>query len=416
MKKFVFLFDLDGTLTVEETLPRIANEFNIFDEMSKLTEETIKGNIPFIDSFIRRVDILKKIPVSSIQKNLSQVNLLEQVVSFIKENAPCCKIVTGNLKEWVSALIDKVGCDFYSSEGLIDSDSLVKLTRILKKEDVVKHYKNLGYTVVFIGDGHNDSEAMRYADISIACGIIHYPAKTVLSVADYAVFSQAALVRLLNQIKSPMPGKSIVLSCAGIGSRLGLSKTKALIEFNGKTLIELQLSWFSDVEDIRVVVGFQYSDVIHAALNVRSDVIFVFNHDYFHNKTGASLYLGSKTANEYVIAWDGDLIVHPEDMARCINYDGEYVGCSSLISDDPVLVNVDEYGCVTSFSLDKGNYEWSGPACLLRDKIKFSDQNVFDQINEYLPLPALVIRARDIDTYADYVNAKAFFEEWESVK
>ncbi|AVT58265.1 HAD-IB family phosphatase [Pectobacterium versatile] len=412
MKKLVFLFDLDGTLTAEETLPRIAKEFHVSEEMALLTDETIKGNVPFIDSFIRRVDILKKIPLSSIKNNLKEVSLLEHVVGFIRENINDCHIVTGNLNEWVSELVKKIGCNSYSSEGMIKDDELIKLTKILKKEDVVKYYKKQNYTVVFVGDGHNDSEAMRYADISIACGIVHYPAKTVLSVADYAVFSEVALVRILNQIKAPKSGKSVVISCAGIGSRLGLSRTKALIEFNEKTLIELQLSWLLDINDIRIVVGFQYSDVIDAALKVRRDIVFVFNHDYFHNKTGASLYLGAKHANNYVIAWDGDLIVHPEDVAKCLIYDGEFVGCSSLISDDPVYVKVNNKNQVISFSLTEGDYEWSGPACISRDKIKYTDKNVFDQIREYLPLPALIIKARDIDTYDDYLNAKAFVEGW----
>ncbi|MDE4996833.1 hydrolase, partial [Francisella tularensis subsp. holarctica] len=46
----VFVFDLDGTLTKNETLPVIARYFCIEDEISKLTAETVKCNIPFIES------------------------------------------------------------------------------------------------------------------------------------------------------------------------------------------------------------------------------------------------------------------------------------------------------------------------------------------------------------------------------
>ena len=48
--------------------------------------------------------------------------------------------------------------------------------------------------------------------------------------------------------------KSVVISCAGIGSRLGLGQTKALIKINGKSLIAWQLDLFKDVEDVRIVV------------------------------------------------------------------------------------------------------------------------------------------------------------------
>ena len=38
--------------------------------------------------------------------------------------------------------------------------------------------------------------------------------------------------------------KSVVITCAGIGSRLGLGTTKALIDINGKSLIHWQLDLF----------------------------------------------------------------------------------------------------------------------------------------------------------------------------
>ena len=49
--------------------------------------------------------------------------------------------------------------------------------------------------------------------------------------------------------------QSVVISCAGIGSRLGLGTTKALLEIEGRSLIALQLDFFRDVEDVRGVVG-----------------------------------------------------------------------------------------------------------------------------------------------------------------
>jgi len=412
MEKIIFLFDLDGTITAEESFPEMAKSFHLSPEMINLTSQTIKGNIPFVESFIRRVEILKKIPVSAIRERMTQINLLTEVVKFIKVHSDICRVVTSNVDMWICDLANDIGCKYYASEGFVENDKLVKLTKILKKEEVVQRYQQAGYYVVFIGDGQNDSEAMRLADIAIASGIVHTPAKTLLTVASHCVYSQQALVRLLKQIKTPSPGKSLILSCAGIGSRLGLAKTKALIEFSNKPLIQLQLEKLTSVEDIRVVVGFQYSDVIETVLKVRQDIIFVFNHDYFHTKTGTSLFLGAKHANEYILAWDGDLIVHPDDITHCLEYNGEYVGCSKMISDDPVYVNLNEKGYVVNFSHSSGDYEWSGPACLKKNKIKYTTMNVFNQIVDFLPLPALKIKAQDIDTYTDYIKAKKFIEEW----
>jgi len=407
-----FIFDLDGTITKEETLPLISSHFGIDEQIKDLTKQTIKGNIPFIESFIRRVQILGDLPVTEINNLLSKVRLSEAILSFIENNKEDCIIATGNLDVWVHQLVDNINCKSYCSKGIIEDNKVKKLTTILKKEDIVKKYKAQGETVVFIGDGNNDVEAMREADFSIACGLVHKPAKSVLSVADYAIFDEQALLRILNQIITPQQGKSLVLSCAGIGSRLGLGQTKALVNINNKPLIYWQLEQFSTLDDIRIVIGYQANDIIEAVLKFRKDVIFVYNHDYFHTKTGASYYLGARHGNEYAIAWDGDLLVHPDDIKQCLAYEGEYIGCSKTITDDAVLVKVNENKEVISFSRKQGDYEWSGPACLKKENVKYASSHVYHQIEEYLPLPALVVRAQDIDTYEDYKNGIEFINSW----
>jgi len=281
----------------------------------------------------------------------------------------------------------------------------------LKKEEFVAHYQSLGEKVVFIGDGNNDAEAMRIADVSIACGIVHSPAPSVMQVADYVVYDSSALVRLLNQIKSPQDGTSIVISAAGVGSRLGLGQTKSLIKINGISLIQHQLEAFADFEDVRIVIGFQASDLITEVLRHRRNLIFVFNHDYFHTKTGASLFLGAQHANASVIAWDGDLLVHPDDINTCLEPHEQYIGVSAKTSQDTVFAKVSG-NSVTSFSRQDGDYEWSGPACIFRDNIKYTTENVFNQLENLLPLPLKIIRARDVDSYEDYVDAIKFVASW----
>lgn len=49
-----FLFDLDGTVTSKETLPIIAEHFGVQDQIAELTHHTVQGNVPFVESFIRR--------------------------------------------------------------------------------------------------------------------------------------------------------------------------------------------------------------------------------------------------------------------------------------------------------------------------------------------------------------------------
>ena len=293
-----FLFDLDGTVTSKETLPIISEHFGCTEQIAELTMRTVAGNIPFIESFIRRVNILGKYSVKETSDLLAQVPLYPGVAKFILDHPKDCVIITGNLTCWCESLFKKIGCQCYGSTAEVVDDEVVKLKTILRKEQIVDQYKALGETVVFIGDGNNDLEAMRHANISIAVGLTHNPAQSLLAICDYVIFNENALVRQLRQFCGEYnSGKSVVISCAGIGSRLGLGLTKALVQINGSSLISWQLKLFKEVEDLRLVIGFQATDVIEEVRKYRDDVIFCYNHRYFETKTGASYFLGARHAN-----------------------------------------------------------------------------------------------------------------------
>jgi HAD superfamily phosphoserine phosphatase-like hydrolase len=414
MQKTKFIFDLDGTLTQLETLPLIAKHFGIEEKILNLTHETIKGNIPFVESFIRRTNILGECSANEIAALLDTIDLFEGVVEFIRANRDDCVIATGNLQQWIKKLADRIGCHYESSHGIFENDKLVKLTKILSKRSIVEAYQKEGFRVVFVGDGNNDAEAMRVADVAIASGLVHSPARSVVEVSDYAVYDERALLRLLEQIAHPpTQGISVVVSCAGIGSRLGLGCTKALIKLGDTTLIERLLTQFRTVDDLRIVVGYQASDVIGVVLKQRRDVTFVYNHDYFHTKTAASLYLGGRHANKFVLAWDGDLVSSGADVTRCLNSASEFLGFSKAISDDPVYAIV-ENGHVTGFTREGGDYEWTGPAYVDRDKLYFFEGDVCDQLKRYLPIRGLQLEAMDVDTHVDYRTVAEKLTEWGS--
>jgi HAD superfamily phosphoserine phosphatase-like hydrolase len=195
-----FIFDLDGTITKEETLPLISNHFSLKKEIEHLTKETVAGNIPFIESFINRVNLLKDLPVSEINDLISKVKLNKEIIEFINKNKDNCIIATGNLDCWVEKLCKLIGCVYYTSNAKVKDNKIIKLSKILKKEDIVNYYKENGCKVIYIGDGHNDLEAMRIADVSIACGIVHNPAHSILPFSNYLVYSQTTLCNLIQRL------------------------------------------------------------------------------------------------------------------------------------------------------------------------------------------------------------------------
>ena len=74
MSHYKFIFDLDSTITKEEILPKISIEVGKQEEMRALTEATMLGEIPFEESFSRRVKILSTLPISKVQDIVYNIN------------------------------------------------------------------------------------------------------------------------------------------------------------------------------------------------------------------------------------------------------------------------------------------------------------------------------------------------------
>lgn len=77
-----FIFDLDGTLTKHETLPIITKKFGVTNLINELTTQTVQGQIPFMESFIKRVDLLGHLDVNQIANELSGVPLNQVLRKF----------------------------------------------------------------------------------------------------------------------------------------------------------------------------------------------------------------------------------------------------------------------------------------------------------------------------------------------
>ncbi len=205
--------------------------------------------------------------------------------------------------------------------------------------------------------------------------------------------------------------RTVIISCAGMGNRLGLGSTKALVDIDGKPLIIRHLEMLEEERDIRVVVGYQAEKVIDVVRKYREDILFVFNRRYRETGTGASVALAARYANQYVLSLDGDLLVHPEDMKKILACDHEFISGGVPGTDDPwMLQTYEENGreYVSSFSKNIGTYEWNGITQMKSQKMQNGTGHVFQMLEPYLPVPFLELRTREIDTVNDYERAVAW--------
>ena len=198
MKKIAF--DLDGTVTKVETLPLLAEELDLADEMKLLTDLTLSGQIPFEKSFRLRYLILRNIPLKKIQEIMDGVELDAEIAAFIRENKKNCAVVTGNLDCWIAPIIAKLGCESFSSTSEPDEKNSPVLKKILDKGSAIRALKKTSDKVIAVGESFNDVPMFEEANISVAYGGVHKPVSAAISVSDYVVFDGGALCRLLKML------------------------------------------------------------------------------------------------------------------------------------------------------------------------------------------------------------------------
>ena len=111
MSKYLFLFDLDSTITKKGILPQIAKTIGMHDEVNKITQLAMAGHVSFEKNFKERVNLLKDIPISVVNDIVSQIPLNPLIVDFICKNNNNCKIITSNLDVWIDGLMKVIGVE-----------------------------------------------------------------------------------------------------------------------------------------------------------------------------------------------------------------------------------------------------------------------------------------------------------------
>ncbi len=201
---------------------------------------------------------------------------------------------------------------------------------------------------------------------------------------------------------------SIIICCAGMGTRLGIGTTKALVDICGKPLIIRLLEQLDKYKDIRIVVGFDAERVIQTVRKYRDDIMFVFNYDYETTGAAHSLKKALLGANDIIIAIDGDTLFDKADFQRLLNYNGECIAVSKNATMEPIVATSDGNN-VVKLSKGNGDLQWSGVSKLLKNRFNGDGEYVYNILNKQLPISSLEIRLKEINTQDDYENAISWF-------
>lgn len=204
----------------------------------------------------------------------------------------------------------------------------------------------------------------------------------------------------------------VVISAAGIGSRLGLNKPKCLVEVAGHSLLDWHLQRLQWAKCVWLVVGFQEEAVIEHAVALRSDIIVVRNPDYARTNTLQSIHRVSRHLRERMLILDADTVLEERSFEQFLaagECHQQLVGISPYLTSDGVRVLLDaKREHVVGFTREPvADMEWTGIAIVRPELVVDKPIYVYEALEAQLPLPVFGLKAFDIDTTADLDMARS---------
>ena len=197
-----FCFDFDGTVSSEESLPLLAKELDIVEEMSTLTDITMKGIIPFPQSFRLRVKLLSALPLARAQEVMDRVPISPGIAEFIRNHRDQCVIITGNLDAYMEPIVRKLPCRFFTSKALMKDNQVAGIETLLDKGDTMRMLRDReGHRhLVAIGDGANDIPMFESADVAVSYFGVTRANELLYPFSHYVVFKEKSLCQLLKTL------------------------------------------------------------------------------------------------------------------------------------------------------------------------------------------------------------------------
>jgi phosphoserine phosphatase len=201
----LFAFDMDSTLIQGEVIDELAKMAGVGEQVSRITEAAMRGELKFNESFTRRVALLKGLPADRVYALLDAISMAEgaeRLIRTLRMLGYKTAILSGGFTFFANHLKERLGIDYVYANELEIVDGAVTgrvlppivngerkaalLEEIAEREDISLEQ------VVAVGDGANDIPMLKVAGMGIA-----YRAKPLVQKSAPQAISSLGLDGLL---------------------------------------------------------------------------------------------------------------------------------------------------------------------------------------------------------------------------
>jgi phosphoserine phosphatase len=177
----LFAFDMDSTLIEGEVIDELAKLAGVADEVVKVTESAMRGEIEFQESFRRRVALLRGLKETRVRELLDTIPLVEgaeQLIGTLKMLGYKTAILSGGFNFFAQHLQRRLGIDYVFANdldivnGVVSGEVRTPIVDGARKAELLRQIagqENISLDqVVAVGDGANDLPMLGIAGMGIA--------------------------------------------------------------------------------------------------------------------------------------------------------------------------------------------------------------------------------------------------------
>jgi phosphoserine phosphatase len=174
-------FDMDSTLIQTEVIDELAKLAGVGEEVQKITESAMRGELDFQGSFRKRLSLLKGLSESTLEEVTHRVPLMdgaERLICTLKRLGYKTAILSGGFTFVGKELQRRLGIDYlYANEldlreGAVTGEVVSEIVDGAKKAEYLRlladKEKLSLEQVIAVGDGANDLPMLNIAGLGIA--------------------------------------------------------------------------------------------------------------------------------------------------------------------------------------------------------------------------------------------------------
>jgi len=180
-KKKLIVFDVDSTIISDEIIDEIAKAAGIENDVAKITQKAMLGEIDFKEALIERVRLLKGLPVSVLEDIADNMKFTEGTIELIeklKEMRYKIAVISGGFTFFTDRLKDRLCIDYAFGNELVIKDGIITgdvkepiVDARAKRDIMIEIAEREGIShqeVIAVGDGANDQYMISDAGLGIA--------------------------------------------------------------------------------------------------------------------------------------------------------------------------------------------------------------------------------------------------------